>query len=849
MTSVASLSPQSPQLIAQIPNATINFDDLPISTKGALDKNPGWTPVQAGSNVKVRFVSSGVYEADDGKHRVRIPANTFAEAAKKAPNLLASKAKTVRSPAAPRSASPITPITPITNGSSWSDVRPNPKAQVQIPKQPSLPGTPPGQPQNTPIATKAPSAPRPGDKPTTQGKATLRPLTTPELLPKSALSPPVQRQNPLKLGDVDPASPSSQVTPPISLKLPATGSVAGPLEAKLKQQTEAMAQKAGLVSVKNMMTVPEVSPLKNPKSADLWREMNQSAFASSGGVYGVSTTGQSGSKGSLVNLYGAVNLVPRTKALDSAGAGAYALLGACAGWNLNGISRMTLPQRIAQVPLGIARDAVMVGVNQQGSGDNVVLDAGLKGTAAFSVTVLTNALAEKAGQILAPGKKSWGPDVPIRNGMMAASFTVTGSLTALNEAEKMGWLGGKLPERATWMQRLSDDIKQGAAIGTGVVIALGPAIAKATGGNKTQIALGFVVPFVQRVIAGQAINGRSDDPTANSAPSNSNSGSPNVKRMNLTDALRNGANPFALADSNRTAGGKYQSSGDPALKIASAVLELQDDTRPTTATPNVRTNDEAAAAIQNAMSRNRAGTLAAPTKKLLSNLLSDLKESGIYFGSTAVKAAAQASPSSSSAAVLDAEKLAHVRQVFNGSFRKSNGHMTKTDLVSTAIDLVLGGGSLLVPKLAPPATAAAIILDDAGKISDGKPNETTIPGFAERIRAKYGNVYRALGEKPPSGRNLTAKQRDTVESLLMLSMFRAVRNTVLSREGSSSQHGTDNAPESARANGGYYFTAYERMTKDEKEAVRTDLWDILRPGQIRRAPDGGKGREIKFTEL
>jgi hypothetical protein len=191
MTSFASVSPQSPQLIAQIPNPTVNFDDLPVPTKAALDKNPGWTPVQAGSNVKVRFVSPGVYEADDGKHRVRIPANTFAEAAKKAPNLLASKAKTVRSPAAPRSASPITPIT---NGSSWSDVRPNAKAQVQVPKKPSLPGTPTGQPQNTPTDTKAPSAPRPSGKPTTQGKATLRPLTSLKLPPNSPGLPPLQPQ-------------------------------------------------------------------------------------------------------------------------------------------------------------------------------------------------------------------------------------------------------------------------------------------------------------------------------------------------------------------------------------------------------------------------------------------------------------------------------------------------------------------------------------------------------------------------------------------------------------------------------------------------------------------------------
>jgi hypothetical protein len=604
---------------------------------------------------------------------------------------------------------------------------------------------------------------------------------------------------------------------------------AGPLEKKLKQQMEVMAQDAGMRSVKNMVTVPETSPLNNEESAKLWKKMNNVAFASSGGKYGISESGQSGSNGSVVKLYGAENLVARTKELDLAGVGAYSLLGACAGWNLNLAGGMNLIQRIVQVPAGIIRDVANLGANKldtSGLG-NVWLEAGVKGGGGAVITVGSNWAVGKIGKIVDPNSvKGWAPDSGFRKGMVKASFSVNLTVTALNEMEKVGWLGGKLPANPTKSEKLFDTLKKASAIGGGVFIAIAPVV-KAAGGNRFAIGSTFFLPFAQTFLGVKITEGINDKiiPLGTPGNLNSNTGNKKIQALNIKDALRNGNNPYELADSNRTRTGKYQNLGEPTMSIANAVLELQNMTRPTTVTPNVRSNGEAVAVIERALALERAGTLKEPAKKKLSELFANLNANKMFFGSNRVKKEATISISTNSSALpsFTVEQQDFVRQVFSGSFRKTAGQIRPDNLGVKAIDLVSTMAIFLFPKVAGPVAAVVDNLVNPEPVANGELNLTTYPGFAARVKAKYGNVYAVLGEKPPSYSNLTAPQKQTVDLLLMKLLYRAVREVVDSRPGSATQHGSDNVPSRHGANGGYFFTALERMTPAEKTSVQIQM--------------------------
>lgn len=620
--------------------------------------------------------------------------------------------------------------------------------------------------------------------------------------------------------------PPPKTTPVITPLVTSSNAPAatGPLEVKLRQQMEAMAKKGVRRSVKELVTVPELNPLYNDKSAALWKTMNHAAYTNSDGRYGVSEAGMSGSKGSLVHLYGADNLVARSKKFDAAGVGAYSILSACAAWNLNGLAGMSLAQRVVQTPLGMVRGLVNVGASQldtSGLG-NVWLETAVKGSTGAVVTVLTNKFAAKAGQIIAPTHLSWAPGAPMRKGLVVAAYSVNISLTALSEMEKLGWLGGKLPTHPTEMQKLTDVLKKGAAVGTGFFVAVGPAVWNATGGSKAKTAMAFGLPMLQFVLGNRIAGGLSEQPVRPGAAGalNGNSGNAKIKRFDAADALRNGANPFELADTSRSPTGKYLNVGQPALKIADAVLDLQDTTRLTTATPNVRTNDEAAAVIKRVLALDKAGTLPAAAKNQLRALLSNLKANDIYFGSPDVKTAAVAAFATDSGAMpsVTPTQRKFVRQVFDGSFRR--GQLKKTDIGSSMVSLLLNGLALLSPKKGVPL--AAVLDDLVNPVSVANDDMgRTFPGFAERINAKYGSAFAALGEQGFLGRKLTVPERRAVEGLVLESMYKAVYEVVNSRPGSATQHGSINIPPMRGANGGYFFTAFERMKPAEKTAVRT----------------------------
>jgi hypothetical protein len=798
MSAVQQLSATSPGLIAQAP-PTVDLDQLPPTAKKALDDSRGWSAPLGGLSFRFKGLNAQgqrTYEVKGSstKKPVLVRADSADQALKQARTSFPAQGSDAQVPAQRRpggsNAAPSVK-SPSTDGSNWSNTRTTAGvADIKL-DRPSF-GMSQAQSQALSQA-QSPSKPQ---------------VTKPRVTKPQVTNPP--------------ATTSPVATP---TGLPSSAKAAtGPLETKLRTQMETMAKAGGARSVKELVTVPELSPLYNDKSAALWATMNRSAYTSSAGAYGINDKGQAGSKGSLVNLYGSDNLVARTKQFDAAGVGAYSLLGACAGWNLNGIGGMTMPQRILQVPLGFVRDVANVGaskVDTSGVG-NVWLEAGIKGGVGAVLTVGTNAIAGGAGKVFAPGQKSWAPDAPMRKGMVKASFTVNVSLTALNEMEKLGWLGGKLPSKPTGLQKLGDDIKQGAAIGAGVWIALKGPI-KAAGGGKVATAMAFGLPFVQRVMGGKVTSGWSDPPVALGAAGNlvGDGGSLKVKALNQTDALRNGANPFQLADTNRGPNGKYQKIDEPAVKIATAILEIQDATRPTTATPNVRTNEEAAGVIDRALLLGRAGMLSEASKTQLVSLLSDLKSSGVYFGSAEAKAAANLPTAANGTATpaANAKQSAYVRSVFDGSLRA--GDIKKTDWGSTIFDLGMTAGAFLAPKVFLPAGVFSEILKPTA-VANGELNKTTFPGFAARINAKYGNVFAATGLSKPSGA-ATSPQYQAAELQAMKSLYASVQGVIRSRAGSATQHGTSNAPPYHGANGGYYFTAFERMTTAQKTAVRSEV--------------------------
>ncbi len=742
-------------LIAQ---ATTNLD--------LLDEFRGWAPL-SGGQAEIRFKAKDadgqrLYEVKGAKSTVIVRAASFAEAETQVTKLISNKSLAPRARSASKK-----PLQP-TPSSPWSSTRTTKGVNdIKVPAEPSVGGA-------------------------------VSELTT----PRPAAAP-----------------PSAKASAIIAQNAPAP---AGALEVKLKQQMEAMAKEGGARNVKELVTVPELNPLYNAKTAAVWKRMNQSAYASSGGRYGVSKSGESGSQGSVVKLYGAENLVARSEKTNLAGTAVYSLLGACAGWNLNGIAGMNMAQRRAQVPAGIARDMANLGLRNLKTGvGNVWLETFIQASGGAVVTVISNEGIRAAGKVLGRGQSSWAPKAPMYAGMVAASFSVNFSLTALDEMEKVGWLGGKLPSNPTAMQRLTDVLKKGAAIGFGVFVVIAPVARKQPGNTPFKTALLFGLPMIQFVFGNKAVGNLKTEQAAPGAAGdlNSNGGNAKINKYNAGDALRNGANPFESADLNRTPAGKYQNLGTPSLKLAVAVLELQDSTRESAATPNVRYNPEAAAVIERAIVQDKAGTLAAPAKKLLRALLGNLKENDFYFGSADVKSAAKAAPPSDAGApsATPAQRK-FLREVFSGQTRRE--YKEKTDIGNASVNLVLTAFTFLRPKLGGPIAAvlddyvnpSGVTYDDIGR---------TYPGFSERVIAKYGDVFTALGVKAPLNGKLTAPQRQAAELLVMKSMYSAVYQVIESRPGSAKQHGRSNIPPQRGANGGYFFTAFERMTPGEKTKLRS----------------------------
>lgn len=226
---------QSPNLISRTPSVDLN--SLSGAGEDALNRLRGWAPVTVpGGRVDLRFKginASGqtVYEARGGKKTVTVRADSFAEAAKKVEQLVATKALAPRGTA--------------TAASIWSSVRANPRVSVKVPAETSFLGTAPGQ---TPVARRASkpptktSRPAPAETsttPTTSPTVTLIALVPKKLPASTAPDRVLQNRNPLILGYYNSPEKRQSVSP---LRPCPTDSTAAPV----KSANDPNAKKPGI---------------------------------------------------------------------------------------------------------------------------------------------------------------------------------------------------------------------------------------------------------------------------------------------------------------------------------------------------------------------------------------------------------------------------------------------------------------------------------------------------------------------------------------------------------------------------------------------------------------------------
>lgn len=265
-----------------------------------------------------------------------------------------------------------------------------------------------------------------------------------------------------------------------------------------------------------------------------------------------------------------------------------------------------------------------------------------------------------------------------------------------------------------------------------------------------------------------------------------------IARGNNEEAYTRGANPFARADETRSASGAYLNHTDPVASIAGDVRALQLRVEGKDASP-VRSNKHAARVLSLAIGLSKSMTpqearkwrqvedvknqsihrdaLSPKERVKLDETLSKLDKADMYFGSDAVKAAAQeasrASGMASRAKGGNAEQT-FVRDVFAGKFRgQARRQYSFGDVVR---DLALGLNRLAAP-------VSTLFSDDGTMAPDnGNPDlglRRKAKGFTDRV-AKDGGALQQLGVKAPATMNAKA-----AEDKASAALSEAVRHRVV----------------------------------------------------------------------
>jgi hypothetical protein len=715
-------------------------------------------------------------------------------------------------------------------------------------------------------------------KPTPTPQRTIDPRTLPKAA-KDALDKVRENVNPPEKkraepsaaptpGRTKPAAKAAGSATPGKVSKPAASSApaapnSSPNAALIHRLQQEVKQSAtGIRSIEDMITNPALDPGKSAKAATLWAKLNQVAYESSAGQYGVSRSGEAGSKGTVLKLFNVDQLRSEAKSINAQSAVVYSVLGAVSSFNINTASGLSRKEALWQLPAGFGRDLVNMGLSQVPLDfKSPYLNVLAKGTTGATLTLGTNALSS-----LHPSTKV---KPGLGAGMVLASFVVPAGLAALSEARKAGYAGGTAVEKpTTWEQWMKKNFPETMIIGTGVSMTITPAVMRMNKllGNppmskeavlKTAAAT-FLYPAAQKLLAEVTVGAPvAANATAQPRPATQNAGSAKVAAMNNIEAYKRGANPFQQADDTRSPSGNYRAyQDDPVSQIATKVLELQRSLRTDLNAPQVRTNAEAAAVVVKAV--NHRPVLSNTDQQRLSSLLRDLNTYGVSFNSEAVrkaatdesvqalkvigktlgrlpstKAASDGRATAKQAASRKAfeKERAFVQQVFSGKLAErpitpdSNPLKTLFDLASSAGALivkeqpVVGTGLIVIPQL------LSAVVDEA-PLSKGEISNN-LQGFEARMNTVHGGTVKALGVKIPNAQRLSAAQKRVLESAATVALYKQMVDLAATQQASATRLGKNNMPSAYLARAGELFTMYQQLTPAQKKTFAGNVQFVL----------------------
>jgi hypothetical protein len=824
---LAASALSSPGLIAQVP--TVDLNGLTGAGAEALNRNRGWTPI-LGGKVEVRFKgvdANGrtVYEARGGKSTVAIRADSFAQAAQRAQQLVAAKALAPRAMPASAQANK-SQNGPATTGTTFGGVRLDPSTQrYQVPTKSSFLGTSPGYPTGGNAATKKTATAAPAGKP-------VQLIDVPRLGNGSPSTPLSPVRSPLQTG---PADPMDSFKPIPSLIKPKS-------RVELAQTMEKAAKAAGFRSLSDLVTRPEFNPAKNESAKAFWKKISQDVYRDSGGVYGMDANKRIGTNGPVTKVIDVDRLVEKGQPLLGKSTVGYSLLGAAAQFNVFQATGLSPKEAAVQLPLGVFRDLVNIGLAKLPLGtDNVWVDATINGSTGAALTFLTNAGA---------GKLGIGPEKNIGRGMWRAAFTVNFSLATLKAMRQQGLLGDeqrkiggeqKKPP-ADWQQWAQKVVPEAFAVGLGVTAAMVPAgRAKALSegakfGFKEFAVMGAKTtgyPAAQWIVSEFIYNPPTPGTGSPKQPPQVNGGSAANAKADLVSDLMKGANPYELADQNRKPNGDYVNRGVPALGLAASVRQLQELTRSQSNTPNVRTNQEAVGVIRNAYRASLARQLTPAAETTLRRLFVAMNQYDMYFGSEELKSEVTHEKRMGGGLVfdeltpaVDAKEQKFLKQVFAGQIPARRNSTERQDPAGDVTRNLAWLYAFAKGKGNIPVVVFTEAFSPQGGYGLADQTDGQQTGFATRITNRFGGALKAMGLNEPAVK-LTSQQRKDVDEFMMQAFYKSVKAVVNSRPGSSTQHGSSNAPTGNDPGGSYYFSAFMKMNGSEKAAVKRELDSLL----------------------
>jgi hypothetical protein len=584
----------------------------------------------------------------------------------------------------------------------------------------------------------------------------------------------------------------------------------------------------GIRNLDDMVTNPALNPAKNAKAAALWQRLNQTAYAASQGTYGVDASGTAGTQGTVLKMLNVDKLRTPAKPLNASGTVVYSVLGAVSSFNINKASGLTSKEALAQLPAGFARDLINIGLsNVPLDIENPYIECIAKGATGGVLTVITNAVA---GKVYAPAK----PTPVMNKGMILAAFTVNGSLTAVNQMQKNGMLGGVPPENpSNWFQWAHKHLFESAAIGVGVYVPMAPAsiINKLRQGVPLNRAMllktgwMFALPAGQNLIANIIVNPPKGKVAQATSPPERNGGNQGVADLNSRDAYLRGANPFQRADDTRDAAGNYVPGKDPVAAIAAGVLKLQKAIRTDAAESNVRTNAEAADVVLKATRMIQTNKLGDANWKTLKELSSQMDRYGIYFASSDVKYSVEGTASTQERRSVTASDKSFVRTVFAGQIKTRDNQ--KTEPTDILVDLATVLTTLLSkPKIGLPFGIAAAILRPTGTAV----NDTVVDnfkGFEQRMQAGYGGGVKAMGVKLPQADRLSSQQKQTLDNAATQIAYAEMIKLTSGRKGSATEFGRDNMPQRTSPGAGALYTTFQQLSPAQLKSVKAQVQRVI----------------------